>query len=104
MRIRDEDPRSAMWMRVDVEQTTRVRPSIGTKKWMIWVCFSRCGIRSGTTLPEKETFTCQFFVDKVLDHFDKELAETRPPKRARGAFLHLANGLTHRADDDFDRL
>jgi hypothetical protein len=57
------------------------------------------------SLPDqKKTFTCQFFVDKVLHDFDKELAETRPKKRARGIFWHLDNALTHRADDDFDRL
>jgi hypothetical protein len=39
-----------------------------------------------TALPEKETFTCQFFIDKVLDDFDKELAEKRPKKRARDIF------------------
>jgi MoaA/NifB/PqqE/SkfB family radical SAM enzyme len=75
-----------MWMGVDVERPTRVRSSIGTKKLMIWVCFSRCGIGSVVVSPEKEIFTCQFFVDKVLDDFDKELTETRPKKRARCTF------------------
>jgi hypothetical protein len=53
---------------------------------------------------KKETITCQFFVDKVLDDFDKELAETRPKKHARGTSLHLDNAPTYRADDHFDRL
>jgi hypothetical protein len=53
---------------------------------------------------QKKSFTRQFFVDKVLTDFDKELAETRPKKRARGIFLHLDNAPTHRADDDFNRL
>jgi hypothetical protein len=39
-----------------------------------------------TALPEKETFTCQFFIDTVLDNFDKELAEKQPKKRARDIF------------------
>jgi hypothetical protein len=38
-------------------------------------------------LPKKESFTHQFFVDKILEDFDKELAETRPKKRARGIFF-----------------
>jgi hypothetical protein len=63
----------------------------------IWNWECRCPTK-------KETFTCQFFVDKIIDNFDKELAETRPKKRARGTFLHLDNAPTHRADDDFDRL
>jgi hypothetical protein len=71
---------------------------------MICVCFSQCGIGSATARPEKETFTCQFFVDKVLDDFDEELAETLPKKCARGTFLHLDNAPTHRGDDDLDRL
>jgi histone-lysine N-methyltransferase SETMAR len=102
-RIRYDTPRSAMWMGVDVEWPTRIRPSIGAKKLMIWVCFSRCGIGSVTALTEK-TLTCQFFVYTFLYDFDKALAETRPKKRARGTFLHLDNALRHRADDDFDRL
>jgi histone-lysine N-methyltransferase SETMAR len=85
--IRYDNPRSAMWIGVDVERPTRIRPSIGAKKLMIWVCFSRCGIGTVTALSEKERFTRQFFVDKVLEDFDKELAETRPKKRARGIFF-----------------
>jgi hypothetical protein len=63
-----------------------VRPSIGKKKLMISICFSRCGIVNVTALPEKETSTCQFFIDKVLDDFDKDLAEKRPKKRPRDVF------------------
>jgi hypothetical protein len=74
------------------------------EKLMIWVCFSRSGIGSITALPEKETFTRRLFVEKVLDDFDKERAETRPEKRAPGIFVHLDNAPTHRAHDDFDRL
>jgi hypothetical protein len=53
---------------------------------VIWVCSSRGGIGCVTALPEKESFTRQFFVDKVLEDFDKGLAETRPKKRAPGIF------------------
>jgi histone-lysine N-methyltransferase SETMAR len=102
--IRYDNPHSAMWMGMDVERPTRIRRSIGAKKLMIWVCFSRCGIGSVTALPEKESFTRQFFVDKVIEDFDKELADTRPKKRARDIFLHLDNEPTPRGDDDFNRL
>jgi hypothetical protein len=52
----------------------------------------------------KETFTCPFFVDKVLGDFDMELVEKRPKKRARGTFLRADNCTTHLVDDDFNRL
>jgi hypothetical protein len=55
-------------------------------------------------LPEKDNFTREFCAKKVLDDFDKERAEKRPKKRARGTFLHLDNAPAHRAGDDFDRL
>jgi hypothetical protein len=71
---------------------------------MIWVCFSRPGIETITAFPEKETFTRRFFVEKVLDDFDKERAEARPKRRPPGTFLHLDNAPTYRPDDDFDRL
>jgi hypothetical protein len=71
---------------------------------MIWVYFSRFGIESITALPEKEIFTRMLFVEKVLDDFDKERAETRPKKRPPGTFLHLDNPPTHWPDDNFDRL
>jgi hypothetical protein len=72
------------------------------EKLMIWICFSRSGIDSMIALEAKETFTCLFFVDKVLGGFNEELAERCPKKRARGTFLHFDNGPTHRADDDFN--
>jgi hypothetical protein len=71
---------------------------------MIWVCLSRSGIGNITTLLEKEIFTCRLFVEKVLNDFDKERAETRTKKPARGTFMHLDNAPTHRTDDDFDHL
>jgi hypothetical protein len=64
--IRYDNLRSAMWMAVDVERPTRIRQSIGAKRLMISVSFSRCGIGSVTALPEKESFTRQFFVDKEI--------------------------------------
>jgi hypothetical protein len=71
---------------------------------MNWICFSRSGIGSITAWPEKEIFTRRFFVEKRLDDFDKEWAQTQPKKRSRGTFLHLDEARTHRADDDFDYL
>jgi hypothetical protein len=71
---------------------------------MILVCFSRSGIGSIIALPEKETFTHRLFVEKMADDFDKERAERRPKKRARGRFLHLDNVPTHWAEDDFNHL
>jgi hypothetical protein len=56
---------------------------------MIWICFLRLGIGSITALSEKETYKHRSFVEKVLDNFDKERAETLPKKRACGAFPHL---------------
>jgi hypothetical protein len=71
---------------------------------MIWVCFSRTGIGNVTALLEQETFTRVFFIEKVLDDFDKDRAETRPKKCTRETILHLGNAPTNRASDDFDRL
>jgi hypothetical protein len=69
---------------------------------MIWVCFSRSGIGSMIALQAKETFTCLFFVNKVLRGFNKELAERCLKNRARGTFMHFDNAPTHQADDDFN--
>jgi hypothetical protein len=69
-------PVSGQFKGVDVERPTRVRPSIGTKKMIIWVCFWRSGIESTFALSEKEIFTRRLFVEKVLDDFDKKRAET----------------------------
>jgi hypothetical protein len=99
-----DNPRSSMSVGVDVERRTRVRRSIGAKTLMIWVCFSRTGIDNVIVLSEKETFTHAFFVEKVLDDFDRKPPETRPKKRARMTFLHLDNASRDRADDHFDRL
>jgi hypothetical protein len=46
------------------------------KKMMISIYISRSGIASIIALPRKESFTRRFFVEKVLDDFDKERAET----------------------------
>jgi hypothetical protein len=59
----------------------------------------------GTSLLyQKQIFTRGFFIQKVLDGFDKELVETRPKKCACGTFLSPANVPTDRAYDNFDRL
>jgi hypothetical protein len=61
-------------------------------------------IGSITAVPEKETFTCKLFVEKVLSDFRKEWVETRPKKRTCHIFLYLDNAPTDRGDGDFDLL
>jgi hypothetical protein len=87
--IYHDKSRFAIWAGVDTQRPTRIRSSIGAKELMIWTCFSHFGIANVVHLPSQDNFTRAFFVEKILDGFDKALAHSCASLHASGAFLHL---------------
>jgi hypothetical protein len=81
-----EDPRSAMWIGVDIRRSTRPRQLTSAKKVLFWAYFTPIGIVDIVMLPPGETFDQFFFVDIVSDSFKKKVAQIPDPNSAKGPF------------------
>jgi hypothetical protein len=81
--------------RANVARPTLSRRTIGTKKLMLWIEFSRAGISAAVMLPPKRSFNRDFFVDNVLPKISDDKALDRSKFKARGIFLHLDNARPH---------
>jgi hypothetical protein len=86
--------RSTLLAGVDIQRPTRIRPSVGAKKIMIWAYFSRSGIAHVVHPPPQDSFTRGLFVEKTLEDFDEALAHTGPNLRASRTFLRLDKSTT----------
>jgi histone-lysine N-methyltransferase SETMAR len=99
-----DNPRVSMWTGADVARPTVPRRTIGTKKCMFWIEFSRSGIGTVVILPPGQSFNRDFFLDNVLLKIVDDRALRRPRLKARGTFLHLDNARPHLCNDAFEDL
>jgi hypothetical protein len=76
--------------------------TLGSRKRMFWIDFSRTAIDAVVMLPSQESFNKDFFPGTVLPHVVEDRELTRPKLKAHGTFLHLDNAPPHLIPEKYD--
>lgn len=87
-------PRKSMWIENNSKIPQNVQKSIHSKKAMISVIWGRSGIKSITMLPQKQSFTKEFFSDFVLNDLSKKVS-------TKNKFFHCDNARPHFCQEKF---
>lgn len=89
--------RSSMWLENGITAPTRQKTTIGFKKSMIAVTWSRSGIKSITMLPKGQKFTKEFFANEVLQQLSEKIS-------TKNKYYLCDNARPHLTDDKFKEL
>ncbi len=89
-----DNPRLSMWIDSNSEIPRVPKRTIGAKKAMVSVIWSRTGIKSITVLPRNNKFNKQFFGNVVL-------RDLRTKMKTTGKFFHCDNARPHNSDQKF---
>ena len=89
-----ENPRLSMWIDSSSEIPQIPKRTIGAKKVMVSVIWSRTGIKSITVLPKNAKFNKQFFGNVVLRDLSTKM-------KTKGKFFHCDNARPHNSDQKF---
>lgn len=86
------------WVHEDEKPAERPKRLISAKKCMITIFFSPLGFRVINMLPQKTTFTSQYFIDEIL----VKITKTHPPQVQRDpkrrVRLHFDNARPHKTN------
>ena len=88
-------PEKGYWSKEKDKTKLNENKKLIKKKIMITVFISSHGLISFDSLPEKQTFTSNYFMENILPNVELGISKTRKKARKREIFLHFDNSRCH---------
>ena len=97
-----KNPQNSIWQEPGNERPRKVKLNIGSKKLMLTVIWSACGIEVIDFLPRNESFNREYFSENIVEKLITEIKKRRPKRGTNGIRFHLDNARPHLIDKKFE--